>query len=456
MQKGIKSLVCLLIFHLSSGVASLNISSKNEIVGEKPTLTNAIEDKITNLDLFGIHFTDVNNNNNSGNYYGDKDIRNLPINPAYPFKKLFKPATLLKQPVSEYFDSEGDQFGELTLDSTPTVQWLYTDKKGKEVVFVPGENDTFCSLAAAGKYTAPYKYRITSKLKLTSKYGIPRSNSYPNETVTQIPEKTYTILNDSGICWARPASLKPDQASKDAKKHEWDSKKGFLVQSSSSSSLNFPQTAFYGAKFDLLLASNGLVHNYDWRIAKGSQLITFELTNDVVTINFNTSTAKNDLEVWKLVTANDQGYEVIIEGTHKTSGNKIYYPFRIKKWFTGWSERYSQAADAKVIDTACAAKGKNQYKITALEDLVGNAAVIKGKNDSVFYRKIGALVSEWGLVSQELYPNSWAPAGKAGPNTTRRLWLTYDGDYCDLHLYDAAFHCKNEKQNKNGVCVSYK
>ncbi|WP_176700904.1 hypothetical protein, partial [Gilliamella sp. Fer4-1] len=67
------------------------------------------------------------------------------------------------------------------------------------------------------------------------------------------------------------------------------------------------------------------------------------------------------------------------------------------------------------------------------------------------------LLGEWGDPNQNAYPNSWAAAPNQG-NIYRRIWLydTNEKEYCDLHTYNAIYHCRGESESKNGICTAIK
>ena len=84
---------------------------------------------------------------------------------------------------------------------------------------------------------------------------------------------------------------------------------------------------------------------------------------------------------------------------------------------------------------------------------------ILGSKDSNYTREIGTLFSEWGNASQQAYLGSFAPH-KNGSYKRFYAWEPTAGDegegqVCDLHIDSGVYHCRpNEKENKNGICVS--
>ncbi|OCG60992.1 hypothetical protein A9G41_07675 [Gilliamella sp. Nev5-1] len=426
--------------------AQLVAQTVKSIEGTPPSLSPQLEKNIEDLELFGLA---VDNKN----YYGN-EVTQLPISSAYPLKSQIKIAPIKQPDTQQYVDVDGDELGYLTTQSPPQMIWYYTDTKNQMVEFTPAKSDTLCSLAEEGKL-GPYKIKILGDLILTSKYGNPSTKQYPNNKVTQHPSKTYTISPDAGFCYAKP-ELQPDDA-KGSAANQWDEKNGFLTQSNIDASRNFPTTAFYGAKFDLLLAKNGLAQNYIWKIIKGDRLVTISSNADTVAVMFNTEEAKNTKMAWDHIMKSDNGYTVIIQGKNKITGKTIEYSFTITKWFSGW--------DKNLIGQPRANRGSAEDIVSGCKNLDGNYRIShanevsnapKGKN-AKFTREIGTLLGEWGDPNQNAYPNSWAAAPNQS-NSYKRLWL-YDEDekeYCDLHTYNAVYHCRGEGESKNGICTAIK
>ncbi|RKS87196.1 hypothetical protein DES39_0415 [Orbus hercynius] len=434
--------------------ASLSISTTKTIQGDKPTFTPEIEENINNFVLFGLNYTDPDTLN-TVSYYDNSDISNIGVRGSYPFYDLFSIAPIKQPTEDQYANIDGDLFKELIASSALTMQWFYTNVSGQEVLFTPSKSDTFCNLYSAGK-EGPYKVKIFGDLVLRSHYGDPSENTYPNETVSTQPSITYTILNDPGICYAKPA-LTPSTAL-GVSASQWDAKSGFLIQSLNSPEKNFPSTGFYGAKFDLLLAKSGLAANYDWSITKGSELVNISVDSSGVHLVFNKIAASSTDLYWNYIMSTD-GYEVVVEGIHRTKGYSIKYPFKLTKWFSGWSKANLDNAtigyrgDAKEIIQGCASLS-GKYKISEASH-VSNAPYNTASSGVSYTREVGTLLGEWGYLSQDNYPGSWG-AKESQANSYSRIWL-YDtnlGEYCDLHLYNSKYHCISEAGNKNGVCIA--
>lgn len=457
--------------------AILSIESTNTIKGRKPTLDDTyLQEHINDFDLFGISYTEVNlDKEETHDYYGDEAVKQLSIKSAYPFKKLFKASTKIKEPDSNlYVDEDGDGFKEITLTGNQplTEEWFYTDNNGKDVAFTPKESDTFCSLAANNQ-NGPYKFKISGNVTLRSQYGDPNENNFPNETYVLQPSKTYVIMNDSGVCYASPATLTPETVD-DSTRSQWDPKRGFITQSTTNSVYNFPSTGFYNAAFQLHLAKDNLENNYTWRIKKGSELVRFktngfrylstpsnnttttEITSGPVIITFTTTQALNPREAWNLVMNSAGGFEVIIEGTPKNSkGNTIVYPFKITKWFAshvkdfpGDGTRLREKVPAEEIKKECEELPGN-YRISNVEEILNAPRPAKGKKTK-FTRQIGQLMGEWGQIDRRTYIGSWA-------GTSNRVWMwdSREGDFCDVHSKQGEYHCdRSDTEPKSGVCTA--
>ncbi|WP_143421902.1 hypothetical protein [Gilliamella mensalis] len=431
----------------------MSTKSTLTIEGNRPKLSDAIENSIEDFELFGLTV-------DGKNYYGD-EVNKMPIPVSYPFANRIRVAPLKQPDDSQFLDIDGDELDILNTKKSPNITWYYTNSSNQLVEFTPNKSDTFCSLAKTEKYP-PYKVKISADLILSSKYGIPNSNEYPNENIIQHPSKTYTIISESPICYAKP-ELTPKEATASSAQ-QWDSNNGFLVQSIVDPSKNFPTTAFYGAKFDLLLAKKGIANNYDWTIVKGSELVTISHNENFVTVKFNTSQALKNGTAWQHVMKSGDGYTVIIQGRNKTSGNIIQYPFKITKWFTGWDIQthgtdMASKGDVKEVVAGCQSLS-GRYRISYANEL-SNAQLGK-KGHAVYTREIGKLLGEWGDPSQDAYPNSWAAktSGKKHQSDSfQRIWVwdTNEQDYCDYHPYNAKYHCRDkEKEHKNAVCVAIK
>ncbi|NUF49682.1 hypothetical protein [Gilliamella sp. ESL0250] len=429
--------------------AELTAKTINDIQGTAPSLSPQVEQNIEDLDLFGLMV-------DGKNYYGN-EIAQLPISAAYPFKNQIKIAPMKQPNAEQYIDIDGDELGDLVTQTSPQIVWYYTNGKNQLVEFIPKNSDTLCSLAKEGKF-GPYKIKISADLTLTSKYGDPFINQYPNNKVTKHPAKIYTISSDAGFCHAK-SELAPADVNTSAANH-WDKYSGFLVQSTVDKKKNFPTTAFYGAQFDLLLAQPGLAKNYDWEIIKGHELVNISSNADSVKVMFNTSEAMSTGKAWQYVMGSDNGYTVIIQGTNKTTGNIIKYPFTITKWFSAWNkssigEPKAYRGSAENVAAGCAALD-GHYRISYANEL-SNAVIDSKRGEAKFTREIGTLLSEWGDPSQTAYPNSWAPSSRQN-NSFRRIWVydTVEKKYCDLHTYNAKYHCRAEAEDKNGVCIAIK
>jgi hypothetical protein len=447
-KKHLKTIVCTiyLLQFTTASYAILSTQTAHTIEGSKPRLSNKIEENIDDFDLFGLTI-------DSKNYYGN-EVNNATLPISYPFKNHIKLAPL-KQPNNEqYIDIDGDELDYLGIKEKVKMIWYYTNSSNQLVEFTPTDKETFCSLTQKGQL-GPYKIKISADLILFSKYGEPKANEYPNGNILTHPSKIYTILEDTGICYAKP-ELAPSQATVSAG-NEWNKNYGFLTQSNIDASKNFPSTAFYGAKFDLLLAKNGLAQHYIWKIIKGDKLVTISSNADTVTVMFNTVEVMDTKTAWDLIMNSDNGYTVIIQGKNKVTGKTIEYPFTITKWFSGW--------DKNLIGQPKANRGSAEQIVSGCKELNGNYRISyanevsnapKSRN-ARFTREIGTLLGEWGDVNQKAYPNSWAAASNQS-NIYRRIWLydTTEKEYCDLHTYNAIYHCRGESEHKNGICTAIK
>lgn len=420
------------------------------IHGSHPSLSSDIEQHIDDLALFGLNFEGLD-------YYGNEEVDNIPLVPSYPFINKFKVANIKQPDSNQYVDLDGDQLDFLSAVHDITMTWYYTNAQNKLVQFTPKTTDTFCSLAQS-KIVGPYKVKLAADLLLFSKFGDPDANEYPNELISAHPAKTYSILKEAGVCYAKPVLL-PTAATASAA-NQWDKKNGFLTQSVSEFDKNFPTTGFYGAQFDLLLNQQELASNYDWKIIQGSELATVKVnpTSNKITVAFDTDEAKDTGKAWQYVIGSGTGYKVLIQGHNKTTNYNLNYMFTLTKWFSGYNKANIGMPKA-TIDTAPniakACKTLNGHYRISYPDEVSNATSNVVGTRVVFTREIGTLLGEWGDPSQTAYPNSWAPAATQS-TLYKRIWL-YDPNkkaYCDLHTYNAIYHCSAETDRKAGICTA--
>ena len=444
----------LLLQFSTSSYGYFTAQTAQTIQGARPSLSQELETNIDNLQLFGLMIS-------NHTYYGQKEIAKMPIPTAYPFANQLSPSIMIRQPdENEFFDRDGDKLDYLVADDDISMVWYYTDANNNDIEFTPKDNDTFCSLAAEEKY-APFKVKLSANLVLFSQYGDPNDNTYPNNIIKTQPSVTYTVVDDVGICFARP-ELKPNSVI-GSEKNQWDADNGFLIQSNIDPTKNFPTTGFYGAKFDLLLSKDGIVNNYNWHVKQGSELVSIDDSDaNVVTVLFNGPDAQDTEKAWEYVIGSGKGYKVIIEGVNKKNNKKIQYTFTLTMWFDAWKQKIDgdvyKAVTGEVAEVVaeCAAK-KGHYELSNAEEI--SNAVLGSKGEAQLSREIGTLFSEWGDANQQSYPGSFAPH-KNGSYKRFYVWEPTAGDdgegqICDLHIDSGVYHCRsNEKENKNGVCAS--
>ena len=463
LKKTRYALLLLPFFQLS--YANLTIETAQTIQGTKPRLSDALETSLINTGelkpLFGLHI-------DNKSYYSDEEIAQMPVPTSYPFMNRFTPA-LIKQPnENEYFDRDGDKLSFLSAIDGINMEWYYTDAQGKELSFTPRDSDTFCSLASDGKF-APFKVKLSADLVLVSEYGDPDFTTYPNDVIKNQPSATFTIIEDVGICYARP-ELSPNNVPS-SNKSQWNQRNGFLAQSNVDPTKNFPTTGFVGAKFDLILSQNNLYADYDWYVKQGSDLVTVTKSarTNIPTVTFNGPDANDTGKAWEHVMGGSgNGYLVVIEGKNTKTDRTIQYAFTITKWFDVWKQelvnnrlRAVRGSVAEVVE-GCESKS-GHYRVSQINDI--SDAIETATSQNVYItREIGSLISEWGDVDQDNYPGSFGP--QRG-NANKRFYVynpgfndddgDADGAYCDIHLNDGRFHCREkEREHKNAVCASFK
>ncbi|SCC25132.1 hypothetical protein GA0061081_11254 [Gilliamella bombicola] len=145
-------------------------------------------------------------------------------------------------------DDDGDGQGTNGVTATGIISVSFTDKNGRTV----NRSD------ALDICNAPYRVTLNSTGgRLTTQYGVPNSSTFGGSSAVY-----YINPNESPkICFARPNLLfggstgipSTDQPDYAGPTNIWNPNKGFLVQSTSSSSYgrNFPTTGADGLYFDL-------------------------------------------------------------------------------------------------------------------------------------------------------------------------------------------------------------
>ena len=457
------ALLLLPFFQLS--YANLTVETAKTIQGTVPRLSEELENDLKNTGelkpLFGLRVGDKS-------YYGQKEIDEMPIPVNEPFKNKIVPAKIKQPDENEYFDRDGDKLSYITpIDPIKDIemQWYHTGTGGKQIPFTPEDNETICTMAAFG-HNPPITVKLSTDLVLFSEYGDPSYNTYPNKEIQKKPSATFTVLEDVAVCYAKP-SLKPNNATSSGKK-QWSKENGFYTQSNTDPTKNFPTTGFVYAQFELVLSRPGIEKDYDWYVKKGGDLVTVtkNAKTNRATITFNGPDAMDPGKAWNHVMGGSgNGYPVIIEGKNTKTGKTIQYAFTITKWFDSWKQVYDKSkwkavkGTQKEVEKECAAKS-GHYRVSRTEDM-SNAIELVGDETTLiqFTREIGTLISEWGEVDQNTYPNSFGPDSGG----SEKRFYVYDplvdgGRYCDIHVdHTAKYHCRtNEKENKNAVCASYR
>ncbi|MCX8650310.1 hypothetical protein J3U21_07960 [Gilliamella sp. B2776] len=451
------ALLLLPFFQLS--YANLTIETAKTIQGTQPRLSEDLENELLNngelKQLFGLRI-------DHKDYYGEEGIASMPVPINHPFKNRFIPAQIKQPNENEYFDRDGDKLSYI-LPADPSkdikMQWYYTDSRNNDIAFTPKDTDTFCSLSAEGKF-APYKVKLSTDLVLFSESGDPDHTTYPNDVIKNQPSATFTVIDDIGICFAKP-SLRPNLPSSD--KDQWIAQKGFKTQSNTDPTKNFPNTGFVGAKFELILSQTNLYANYEWNVKQGNDLVTVtkDARTNIPTVIFNGPDAKDTEKAWEHVMGGSgDGYPVVIEGKNTKTGKIIQYAFTITKWFDTWEQTVINNIYYAKIDTvakvvAACKKKPGHYRLSQTSD-VTNAIEPDTAKTIYITREIGTLFSEWGDVDQLNYPGSFAP-NVAGTYKFFYVEQPSNNKVCDIHIDTGIYHCRPvDTELKNAVCASYR
>ncbi|MWN32918.1 MULTISPECIES: hypothetical protein [unclassified Gilliamella] len=251
-------------------------------------------------------------------------------------------------------DGDGQNTGDVAASGSISV--TFTDKNGNTV----SRSDalSICS--------APYRVRLESTNgTLITRYGVPRSSTFSGDVV----DYYINPYNNAGICSVRPNLLfggttgidsydNPRYAGPD---NIWNPEKGFLVQSTSSSSYdrNFPTTGSDGLYFDLdvggvdasqlswtVITSGSIRATVNWTRPRSDSHEDFRLgilqhdawirdkTKNVTRVTLKGPEARNQ---WSnsnpsriTVPSLPQTFELI---GRDRSGNEVRYGFVLRQWF---------------------------------------------------------------------------------------------------------------------------
>ncbi|OCG05270.1 hypothetical protein [Gilliamella sp. wkB112] len=258
LSKAVLVLIPLSLLPYSVNTQALSATTIQKINGSAPYLTfdNGVT-KVTTADgLLGITLSDDTKITPATN----TSTKNSPIvlpeaNQQFTDINMVVPATtnsialntLIGQPYNYWADDDGDGQGTNGITATGTLSVSITDKDNQEV-----SRSTTLDVCQA-----PYKIVLTSTdVSLTTQYGLPNISYFTGNRATYY----VSPKAEPKICYARPNlnygtnSVEVVNWNFAGPANIWNTKKGFLVQSTESSSYdrNFPTAAANKLHFDLL------------------------------------------------------------------------------------------------------------------------------------------------------------------------------------------------------------
>ncbi|OCG00822.1 hypothetical protein [Gilliamella sp. wkB112] len=408
LSKVTLALIPLLFLSYSINTQALLASTVKFINGSSPYLTydNGVT-KITTTDgLLGITISDGTSKttytpaNNIST--ADNPIVLLKENQSFADIGMLVPPTtdsitlnaLIGAPYNYWGDDDGDGQGTNGVTATGNLSVSITDKENNAV-----SRNTVLSIC-----DAPYKVVLTSTNgSLTTQYGVPNSSNFSSSNAT------YYISPKSNpkICYARP-NLDSGEGEYAGPDIIWNPKKGFLVQSTESSSYsrNFPTTG--ANKMYFYLEIGGInVSTLTWpTVTRGDFTVTMEPSNDDLnpTVRViltgpvvNSKEASEEATLVKPILP--QTFEIV--GYDNSNSAVLKYGFVLKEWFVArksWGMGYQDA------ERYCSSYG---YRLPNLKELtnsldtssLGFVGATPSSNGNWYQRNIGTgLLSEWGAT----------------------------------------------------------
>ena len=435
LSKSALVLAPLLLLSYTQGIQALTAQTSREIEGSAPYLTfDGGRTKLTSTDsLLFIELPD-------GTRYTKSTNPSTPTNPirlpnagaSFNDIKTIVPTSQSSITMNDLItrgnwgDDDGDGQGAGGVTASGNISLIIRDKDGSTV----NRNDILNACSA------PYKVTLTSTGgSLTTQYGVPRSSSFSRDRV----DYYINPYTDVGVCYARPNlffggtrstinvsfSNLYDDPRYAGPSNIWNPRKGFLVQSTSSSfyDRNFPTTGANGLYFDLDIGGID-ASKLRWTVnTSGSIRATVSWTSPVGGSFRTPEGATYNVDFWisdrsKNVTRvtlhgpearslwyNSNPSRITVPSLPQTfelvgrdgSGNEVRYGFVLKQWFVNRGGSYFQSEHS----SWCSHLG---YRLARARDLT-NAVfpsipdVTPSPSGNHYMRYIGAgLLAEWGSV----------------------------------------------------------
>ncbi|SCC25111.1 hypothetical protein GA0061081_11253 [Gilliamella bombicola] len=400
----------MLPYSVSLQALSVNTTNTtNAINGSAPYFTfDGGRTKATTTDsLLGITLSDGTTITPSTNFSTIINPIVLPnVNETFTDVGMLMPVTRNSIPLSSlvnarynyWGDDDGDGQGARGVTATGRLTVEIRDKNNQTVA----RNDTLdiCN--------APYKLVLrNTNGSLSTRYGVPNRSIFTADTVTYYINPTLSAK----VCYAKPG-LQEGVGRFAGPADMWDTRKGFISQSTSSDSynLNFPTVGANGLYFDLDIGGSGLL---TWApVTQGG--ITANMTPNAsgtsVRVMLTGPAATNDEQSNDLPGRLQAGIPVLpqifeLEGKDSRGRTVVKYGFVLQKWFVNRGLRTAKAAN---ITAWCASLGYRMIKVNDVTNAVcGNNSYCQGSvgatppsSGSYYQRRINAgLFSEWGRMS---------------------------------------------------------
>ena len=307
-------------------------------------------------------------------------------------------STLIGSPYNYWGDDDGDT----NVTATGTLSLSIVDKNNETV-----SRNTVLTICKA-----PYQVKLTSTNgTLTTRYGVPRSRNFNASNATYYINPKASAV----VCFARP-NMNYSTGQYAGPAEIWDSRNGFLTQSTRSSSYyqNFPTAGAHGLYFDLNIGGNN--QTLSWApVSNGGITATMSYstaTSVRVTLTGPAATqsqqsSSNPGRISKPILP--RGFELV--GRDSRGNAVVKYGFQLKQWFV---HRSSKSDVYSPTLSWCNSIG---YRVPRVRDLTnavrsyadGYEEVISGATPSspgnYYQRRIGAgFFTEWG--DMERYPGS--------------------------------------------------
>lgn len=307
---------CVLLTFPLGSTAGLTANTSKTIQGTKPILSDALKAEIA-ADKFSL----------LGFTYNGTDYDGTNIHSLSGFSASFSPSTLLTSltptiralATDEASDTDGDSNIYLQPKTVITQKLLDANN-----VDISARMDSFCDLLDSNP--GPYQLTLNGDLLLQTQFGDPRAQelSVTQGVIGHQPQNTYSISIAPAVCYLQP-ELASNYGTSDPS--IWKPTKGFLPQSDSQPSKNFPTTGFTSASFDMkIIGFNAQDANWDAQLMTGENVVAYVNPTAADTVNV----LLYGQETLTGIVAAFAGPALI---NIENDVNNLTYRFEISQWF---------------------------------------------------------------------------------------------------------------------------